>query len=99
MKSNQLYEQLTDLAKQLGITIRKERGNFKSGYCVLNEQNIIILNKTGSPEILAASLARSLSQFDLNKVYIKPALREYIEKESLNIKTPVEIVADEEPGS
>jgi hypothetical protein len=36
---------LEDIFKQLKITIRYEKGNFQSGYCIVAGKNIIIVNK------------------------------------------------------
>jgi len=36
---------LEDLLAESDYTLRYEKGNFKSGYCLLREQKIIIINK------------------------------------------------------
>ena len=36
---------LEDLIAESDYTLRYEKGNFKSGYCILNETKIIIINK------------------------------------------------------
>ncbi|HRJ28185.1 MAG TPA: hypothetical protein PLV21_15945 [Cyclobacteriaceae bacterium] len=36
---------LEDLIAESDYTLRYEKGNFKSGYCLLREQKIIIVNK------------------------------------------------------
>jgi hypothetical protein len=36
---------LEDLLAESDYTLRYEKGNFKSGYCVLRDQKIIIINK------------------------------------------------------
>ncbi len=36
---------LEDLIAESDYTLRYEKGNFKSGYCVLKDQKIIIVNK------------------------------------------------------
>ena len=38
MKHEALIEELHDVARQLGVTIRYERGDFEGGYCVLREE-------------------------------------------------------------
>lgn len=36
---------IEELFKDLQYRIRYERGNFKSGYCIVNSSNIIVVNK------------------------------------------------------
>ncbi|MGK7389031.1 MAG: hypothetical protein ACNS60_01715 [Candidatus Cyclobacteriaceae bacterium M2_1C_046] len=36
---------LEDLIAETDYMLRYEKGNFKSGYCILNETKIIIINK------------------------------------------------------
>jgi hypothetical protein len=36
---------LEDIIAESDYTLRYEKGNFKSGYCVLNESKIIVVNK------------------------------------------------------
>ena len=87
MKPETLVEELRQLAEQMGITVRQEIGNFNGGYCVLHEKKLIVVNKKLTPHIKAAVLAQSLSFFSLDDVYIKPALREYIEDQIYRMKS------------
>jgi len=36
---------LEQLLKQAEITLRYEKGNFKSGYCILDNKNVAVVNK------------------------------------------------------
>ena len=36
---------LEEIFKYLKVTIRYEKGNFQSGYCIVTGKNIIIINK------------------------------------------------------
>ena len=38
-------KKLEEVLEQSGYDVRYEKGNFKSGYCLLKEQKIMILNK------------------------------------------------------
>lgn len=82
MKSKQLFDELTELAKSLGFSIRKDSGNFRSSNCILREEKIIILNKFTSIESHTKTLTEAINQSDLNSIFIKPAIREYLSKES-----------------
>ena len=84
MKLSELYNELIDVAKKSGITVRKEKGTFKSGYCVLKDEDLIILNSANTIETLSNILAKSLTEFSLDNAYIKPAVRDFIEKERVS---------------
>ncbi|HYG18482.1 MAG TPA: hypothetical protein VD816_06110 [Ohtaekwangia sp.] len=43
--TTQFQAKLEDMLAESDYTLRYEKGNFKSGYCVLKEQKIIIVNK------------------------------------------------------
>lgn len=66
---------------QLGVTIRYERGDFEGGYCVLKEQKLLLVNRRLLPLRKSAVLALALHEIGLENVFLKPAVREYIEDE------------------
>jgi hypothetical protein len=41
----QLLKQLEEVFEEIGYKIRYEKGNFKSGYCILETQKVVLLNK------------------------------------------------------
>jgi hypothetical protein len=43
--TTQFLTKLEDMVAESDYTLRYEKGNFKSGYCVLKDQKIIIVNK------------------------------------------------------
>lgn len=81
MKTEDLYNELYEIAKNCGFRIRNERGNFQSGYCILNEDKLIIFNRHTTMETKAVVLARCIAAEDYENHYMKPAIRDYIEKE------------------
>ncbi len=51
MKNNAItLNKLEKILAESGYVIRYERGNFQSGYCVLEERKVIVLNKFLSVE-------------------------------------------------
>lgn len=79
MKPEQLIRELeTDLGK-LGIRVRLEKGNFKGGWCVVNDEECIMINKRQSAEAQFAVLAEAIKSVPLDSVYIKPKVREALE--------------------
>ena len=82
MKHEQIIEELHALAGQLGITIRYEKGDFEGGYCILKEKRLLLVNRKLMPTRKASVLARALREIGLDNVFVKPALRAYIDDES-----------------
>jgi hypothetical protein len=86
MKIKQIHEELKNLANELGIKIRKENGSFKSGWCVINDNKLIIVNRNTPMETISAVIARCLAKHDIDNLFIKPAVRDYIDNEKQNIE-------------
>ena len=81
MKIKDIYQELFDICKKSDVIIRKEAGNFKSGYCLVNERKIIVLNKMASIDYMAKILALGLNYFELDNQYLKPVIRDFIDGE------------------
>jgi hypothetical protein len=81
MRYEELITELQELGRQLGVTVRYEKGDFEGGYCILKEQRILLVNKRLMPGRKASVLALALQEIGLDNVFIKPALRSYIEDE------------------
>ena len=81
MKHEVLIQELQEVAAQLGVTIRYERGDFEGGYCILRDQKILLVNRRLFPAKKASVLAMAMHEIGLEDMYLKPAVREYIEDE------------------
>ncbi len=81
MKAEQILQELEELARNCGITIRYEKGDFEGGYCVLKAERLIVINKRLVPARKASVLAQGLAEVGIDDLYLKPAIREYIEDE------------------
>jgi hypothetical protein len=81
MKHEEIIQELHELATQLGVNIRYEKGDFEGGYCSLKNEKIVLINKRLVPNRKAAVIAVALQEIGLDNIYIKPALREFIEDE------------------
>lgn len=96
MKTRNFYKELIKLASILGYTIRRDNGNFRGGACILNSEKIIVLNKNLPIESQANILSNAIYP-EIQSKFIKPGLRERIEKEVENgIITPIEIIVKNE---
>ena len=85
MNHVQLLAELEELTRQRGIQLRYEKGDFEGGYCILKEQKILIVNKRLHEMRKAAVLAQALSDIGIDSVFIKPAVRTFIEDEMVKI--------------
>lgn len=47
---------LEDLLNALGLKVRYERGSFKSGTCVLQKENILVVNRFSDIEVKIRSM-------------------------------------------
>lgn len=90
MKINEVYEEMIEIAKKIGVSVRKESGKFKGGYCTINNQDIIIINSSIPLETRTSLLAKCLSNCSIQDVFMKPAVRDYIEKEQFKRETASE---------
>ena len=51
MKYNQAtLRKLENILEESGYIVRYERGSFQSGYCILEDKKIVVLNKFLDPE-------------------------------------------------
>ncbi len=82
MKPNKIFQDLIDISEAIGVKIVQEKGNFKGGYCLLEQEKIIVINKLNPVEQRIRALAQAFSQWDTSKIYMKPAIREIIDYEA-----------------
>jgi len=80
MKNDKLYTHFEDLAEKLGLKILKGKGDFTGGTCIVNKKKVIVVNKQKPIEQRLKTLANSFLEFDLEKIYVVPAVRAYIEE-------------------
>jgi len=83
MKAEELVEELQEIARQIGVTVRFEKGDFEGGYCLLRDQRLVLINKRLMPSRKASTLALALQSIGLETIFLKPALRQYIEDEAV----------------
>ena len=78
MKNKDLLDEFYSLAKKLEIKILKGKGDFLGGSCIVNNEKVIVINKNKPIEQRLNTLASCFSEYDLEGVFLIPALREYI---------------------
>ena len=88
MKHEDLLQELHDAARQLGVTIRYEKGDFEGGYCILKDEKLLLVNKRLLPSRRVSVLALAISELGLENLFLKPAVRQYIEDEVARNRKP-----------
>jgi hypothetical protein len=81
MTAEQIIKELEELARNSGIAIRYEKGDFDGGYCVLKAERMIVINRKLASPRRASVLAQGIADVGIEELYLKPAVREYIEDE------------------
>ena len=79
-----ILEQLEELARSLGVEIRnetlKKEGSFSpGGLCRFKGDYILIFNTRATREDRIEGLAKAVKRFDLDELYLRPGLREFLD--------------------
>lgn len=82
MKPKELHKELLEIAKNIGVKVRKGDGKFRSGLCMVNDAPVIVINKTTPVEGAVSVIAKGLASLNIDNMFIKPAVRDFIEKEA-----------------
>ncbi len=78
----QTLAELEELAEKLGYKVRFEKGNFEGGYCLLKESRLLVVNSRNGQERRITIISKNLKEIGIDDIYVKPGLREIIDKES-----------------
>jgi len=82
-----IIEQLEELIKSFGIQIRCEAikqdedlVKVVGGLCLLRGEYVLIINSRATTMDRIRTLATALKHFDLDQIYLRPVLRELLDK-------------------
>jgi hypothetical protein len=81
MTAEEILSELDIVARDLGVRIRFEKGDFDGGYCLLRDERIIVVNKKLKPNRKASVISQAFGELGIDNVFIKPAIRVFIEDE------------------
>ncbi len=59
-------DKIENIAEEAGYVLRYERGNFQSGYCILQSRRVVVLNKFLQTEGRINTLIDLLPQLNIN---------------------------------
>jgi hypothetical protein len=81
MKYNQtLLDKVEKVLEEGGYVLRYERGNFQSGYCILEQKKVVVLNKFLQLEGRINTLIDLIPQLQLQPEFFTPeAIKTYEE--------------------
>ena len=59
-------DKIENVVEEAGYVLRYERGNFQSGYCILQNKKVVVLNKFLQTEGRINTIIDLLPQLDIN---------------------------------
>ncbi len=78
-----ITQQLLALLAERGVEVRKEpMGGGQGGLCCFKDKRVFFLDQDSDSLEMAASCARAIGKTieDIEGIYLKPAIREFIDK-------------------
>lgn len=79
---------LEDIFRELKITLRYEKGNFHSGYCIVSGKNIVIVNKFFDVEARMNTLLEILEVGEINTGTLSEEHQEWYSKMRKSLLRP-----------
>jgi 2-C-methyl-D-erythritol 4-phosphate cytidylyltransferase len=76
-------KKLETLLNEAGFIIRYEKGHFVSGYCMLEDKNVIVINKYYEIESRINSLLEIMAQLQVDEVQLSDASRHFLQNNHL----------------
>ena len=87
MDEETVIDHLEELAERFGIQIRYEAIkqdedsiNAVGGLCLLKGEYVLIINSKATAKDRIRTLAMAVKHFDLDQIYIRPVLRELLDR-------------------
>ncbi len=71
-------EKLEQLLKSLEYKVRYEKGNFKTGACILEESKVVVVNKFSSVESKINSLAQLLQNIQADESMLDEKQKQFL---------------------
>ncbi|MCW5921143.1 MAG: hypothetical protein KIS77_02285 [Saprospiraceae bacterium] len=81
-------KKLEGIFDELDYAVRYEKGNFQSGYCIVENRRIAVVNKFFDTEARINCLLDILSNVELQLDTLSEASREFVEKNRKLPKSP-----------
>lgn len=78
---------IEDLLKEIGYTIRYEKGNFNSGYCIVENQQVAVINKFFDTEARINCLLDILASIEVDTEGLDDKQLEFFKQLSKQLET------------
>lgn len=88
MPESEALQAFETLAQTLGVKVRYDKGDFKSALCRVENENLIIIQKDIPTAKKIQVFASEFSKFDLENIYIVPALRNILQNKTSPEEVP-----------
>jgi hypothetical protein len=102
MDEHTTVELLEELAERFGIQIRyepikqdEELVKVVGGLCLLRGEYVLIIDSKAAMRDKIRIFAEALRHFDLDQIYIKPALRELLDKVPASFRYEQAVIGEE----
>ncbi len=102
MDQDAIIDQLEELAESFGVKIRYEPikqdedlVKIVGGLCLLKGEYVLIIDSKAAMIDKIRTFTEALRHFDLDQIYIKPALRELLDKGSTSLRHEQAVIGDE----
>lgn len=80
MKPSAVVAAFEDALGRLGVRVRRERGGFRGGLCVVEGTPTVVLNKLHPPETQAVVLADAIREHGgADELYLTPSVRQALD--------------------
>ena len=80
MKPAAVAVALEEALRQLGVRVRRERGRFRGGLCVVGDEPVVVVNRAHPDEARVAVLADALRRHGgVDELYLRPSVRAALE--------------------
>lgn len=76
--TKQFLTKIENLYEQGGFRLRYEKGNFKSGYCILEQSKVIVVNKFASIDTKINILVEIVAQLEFNEQLLDEKNTEFL---------------------
>jgi len=80
-------DKLEKIVEEAGYVIRYERGTFQSGYCILEQKKVVVLNKFLQTEGRINTLIDLIPQLDIQPVLLSDESRKLYTDITSNLET------------
>ena len=103
MDQDAIIDQLEELAESFGVQIRYEPikqdedlVRVVGGLCLLRGEYVLIIDSKAAMGDKIRTFAEALRHFDLDQIYIKPALRELLDKVRASFRHEQAVIGEED---